>query len=253
MTNTKKPSAETVKGLEKDLLIIINKGKTPNWFAAAHNISSRVVNYCVEKLTTKGLIERMDLASDEYSLTEKGYEKIKRTLKSKFKLIEDEIPKQTKEIAIQKPETKSYSYIDGDKNQIMKFNQTTKIHSIAEPLKNESILEKVLEEKNRKRQVQQPKPQTITKNSTIKEEPIKKTENTQQVEKCDLCKGKFSNSVSDSKNRVYGHCFCGASYHEDCYNAIITGEQKCFRCGRKIKQINDKAEDAVKDIKEVFG
>ncbi|VVB70569.1 Uncharacterised protein [uncultured archaeon] len=250
MTATKKPSVKPIKGLEKDLLIVISKGKTPNWFAAAHNVSTREVNYCVEKLTSKGLIERMDIASDEYALTEKGYEKIKRALKDKFKLIEDETPKQ---LPIQKPEANSPSYIDGDKNQLVKFNSTIKT-SNPEPARTESILEKILEEKNRKRQAQQQaKPQMIQKvQQPVKQEEPKKIIEPQNVEKCDLCKGKFSNSVSDPKNRIYGHCFCGASYHEDCYNAIISGNQKCFRCGRKLKQISDKASEAVKDIKDVF-
>lgn len=261
MTGEKKKIIK-MNALEKDLLIIINKGKTPNWFSAAHNISSREIAYSVERLAEAGYIERVILGSDEYALTSKGYEKIKKDLNKKFKLIEDE-KEQKKEVQKSSNEN-SMTYIDGDKNQVMKLNTKTLIKpvqiNIEETPKTESILDKILEEKNRKRQTLQSTKTTntnIQKITPIKKEEIviKKTIETreQSNEKCELCKGKFSNSVSDSKNRVYGHCFCGASYHEECYNTIITTDQKCFRCGRKIKEINDKAVEAVKDIKDVFG
>ena len=245
-----------LSSLEKDLLLLISKGKNPNWFAAAHNISTRTINYSVERLTTAGIIERIVLSGDDYALTEVGYERLKKAFKN-FKLIDEETkPTEKKELLPAKPEN-TMTYIDGDKNQIIKMNTKNIIKPVQinneENQKPESILDKVLEEKNNRRQ-QTRTTSTMQKAIPIRREIIqtKKIEQPESTEKCELCKGKFSTSVSDVKNRMYGHCFCGASYHEECYNTIITTDQKCFRCSRKLKEINDKAVEAVKDIKEVF-
>lgn len=70
---------------------------------------------------------------------------------------------------------------------------------------------------------------------------------------CELCKAGFSLSVNKKSNPKYGHCFCGAAYHKDCYETLSSDNGKCARCGRKLELILDKrGEEAVKGIKDVF-
>ncbi len=73
-------------------------------------------------------------------------------------------------------------------------------------------------------------------------------------ENCDLCKAGFKNSVSAVENfPKYGHCFCGAAYHKDCFEGIIEGDGKCVRCGKRLRlSLDRKSEDAVKGIKNAF-
>ena len=72
-------------------------------------------------------------------------------------------------------------------------------------------------------------------------------------EACELCKAKFKLNVKNTDESKFGHCFCGASFHKDCYESILERDGKCVRCGRKLAQVFDrKTEDAVKGIKNVF-
>ncbi|MFH1106473.1 MAG: hypothetical protein V1787_01110 [Candidatus Micrarchaeota archaeon] len=74
-------------------------------------------------------------------------------------------------------------------------------------------------------------------------------------EQCELCKAGFAVSVKkEDNNPKYGHCFCGAAYHKDCFEAILEGEKKCVRCGRKLAlSLDVKAEEAVSGIKDISG
>jgi len=73
-------------------------------------------------------------------------------------------------------------------------------------------------------------------------------------EACELCKAKFRLSVKNAENAKFGHCFCGAAYHKDCYESLSSAGGYCVRCGRKLKlQFDRRAEDAVKDLRDVFG
>ncbi|MEM4255479.1 MAG: hypothetical protein QXR53_04105 [Candidatus Norongarragalinales archaeon] len=73
------------------------------------------------------------------------------------------------------------------------------------------------------------------------------------VEACELCKAKFKLNVKNTERAKFGHCFCGAAFHKDCYESLSEGGGNCVRCGRKLKLMFDKkAEDAVKGIKDAF-
>ena len=74
------------------------------------------------------------------------------------------------------------------------------------------------------------------------------------TEICELCRDKFSISVKPSENNPkYGHCFCGAAYHRDCYEGILQTDSRCVKCGRKLVLAMDlKAEEAVKEIQDAF-
>ena len=73
------------------------------------------------------------------------------------------------------------------------------------------------------------------------------------AEVCELCKAKFKLNVKNSEQSKYGHCFCGAAFHKDCYESLSENGGQCVRCGRKLKlMFGKKAEDAVKGIKDAF-
>ena len=71
-------------------------------------------------------------------------------------------------------------------------------------------------------------------------------------EKCELCKAPFKMAVR-SGNPKYGHCFCGAAYHKDCYESVLSGNGRCVRCGKRMDLILDKqSEEALKRIRGLF-
>jgi hypothetical protein len=89
------------------------------------------------------------------------------------------------------------------------------------------------------------------------EEPIVRTEAKPLTkggdEVCELCKSKFSLSVNGKGHPKFGHCFCGAAYHKDCYEALIGSTKKCVRCGKTLKlYLNKDSEEAVRVIRGVF-
>lgn len=72
-------------------------------------------------------------------------------------------------------------------------------------------------------------------------------------EKCVLCRTGFVLSVGGGTPK-YGHCFCGAAYHKDCYEGVLETSFECIQCGKKLEIIPNKASlDEVKKIKDVFG
>jgi len=79
-------------------------------------------------------------------------------------------------------------------------------------------------------------------------------EKTTQAGVCELCQAPFHLSVNAPENNPkYGYCFCGASYHRDCYEHLINSQNSCVRCGKKLQIRMDKAsEDAVKAVKKMF-
>jgi hypothetical protein len=79
-------------------------------------------------------------------------------------------------------------------------------------------------------------------------------EKTTQSGECELCHAPFHLSVNSQENNPkYGYCFCGASYHKDCYEHLVNSQNSCIRCGKKLQIRMDKAsEDAVKAIKKMF-
>ncbi|MFH1779817.1 MAG: hypothetical protein ABH803_01580 [Candidatus Micrarchaeota archaeon] len=76
---------------------------------------------------------------------------------------------------------------------------------------------------------------------------------TQGKEACELCKGAFKLNVKNLSESKYGHCFCGAGFHTDCYNALLNQDGRCVRCGRKLELILDKkSEETLHGLKGVF-
>ncbi|MFQ5405580.1 MAG: hypothetical protein ACE5DI_00270 [Candidatus Micrarchaeia archaeon] len=75
-----------------------------------------------------------------------------------------------------------------------------------------------------------------------------------QTGTCELCKAPFKLSVNASESRPkYGHCFCGAAYHKDCYESLAHENSQCIRCGKNLKiSLDKKSEEAVKTIKKLF-
>jgi hypothetical protein len=73
-------------------------------------------------------------------------------------------------------------------------------------------------------------------------------------EKCELCRSAFNLSVGKEGHPKYGHCFCGAPYHKDCYDSLLEGSgTQCVRCGKRLSLILDKvSEEAVKELKKLF-
>ncbi len=75
----------------------------------------------------------------------------------------------------------------------------------------------------------------------------------ESADKCELCKSGFVVSVKPEENNPkYGHCFCGAAYHKDCFEAVLEGDKKCVNCGRKLAlTLDTKGEEAVSGIKDL--
>jgi len=79
-------------------------------------------------------------------------------------------------------------------------------------------------------------------------------EKTTQAGVCELCQAPFHLSVNTLENNPkYGYCFCGASYHKDCYEHLVNSRSSCVRCGKKLQIRMDRAsEDAVRAVKKLF-
>ncbi|MBI5635733.1 hypothetical protein HY993_02100 [Candidatus Micrarchaeota archaeon] len=72
-------------------------------------------------------------------------------------------------------------------------------------------------------------------------------------DKCELCKSAFSLSVGKGSSPKFGHCFCGAAYHKDCFESIADNNSSCIRCGRKLElSVDKKTVEIVKGIKDAF-
>ncbi|MEW5955376.1 MAG: hypothetical protein AB1626_02445 [Candidatus Micrarchaeota archaeon] len=73
-------------------------------------------------------------------------------------------------------------------------------------------------------------------------------------EVCELCKADFKLSLNPQENNpIYGHCFCGAAYHQDCYESLAQNSGRCARCGRNIElKLDQRSQSALKQIKNLF-
>jgi hypothetical protein len=108
-----------------------------------------------------------------------------------------------------------------------------------------------------------PAPSLETKKSEVAEKPYynraisdlskQAAEIESKGDTCELCKSGFMISVKEEEhNPKFGHCFCGAPYHKDCYEGIMEGDGKCIKCGRKLGSGSDfKVEDAFKAIRDI--
>ena len=75
-----------------------------------------------------------------------------------------------------------------------------------------------------------------------------------EKEVCELCKADFKLSLNPQENNpIYGHCFCGAAYHQDCYENLAQNGGKCVRCGRSVElKLDQRSQSALKQIKNLF-
>ncbi|NYZ75560.1 hypothetical protein H0O03_04845 [Candidatus Micrarchaeota archaeon] len=73
-------------------------------------------------------------------------------------------------------------------------------------------------------------------------------------EVCELCKADFKLSLNPQENNpIYGHCFCGAAYHQDCYESLAQNGGRCARCGRAVElKLDQRSQSALKQIKNLF-
>lgn len=87
----------------------------------------------------------------------------------------------------------------------------------------------------------------------VKLQPVaKETAKKLSEENCELCKDGFTLSVNGG-NPKFGHCFCGAAYHKDCYGALMDGDPRCLRCGKELEIAMDrKSVEALKQLKDAF-
>ncbi len=70
---------------------------------------------------------------------------------------------------------------------------------------------------------------------------------------CELCKAPFVLKVGDETQSKYGHCFCGAAYHKDCYDTILDDSRLCIRCGKKLMLLLDKnSRDTLNELRDAF-
>jgi len=75
----------------------------------------------------------------------------------------------------------------------------------------------------------------------------------ESTELCDLCKSDFKLSMNNPELAKYGHCFCGAAYHKDCYDSLLSDGAKCIRCGKKLFLIVDKqSREAIGGLRDAF-
>jgi len=117
-----------------------------------------------------------------------------------------------------------------------------------------SFFAKRMQEKAVRQKKQQEKPSApITPTqSTQSPSSTQPSSEKNSVEKCVLCKADFVLAVSGG-NPKYGHCFCGAAYHKDCYDGVLQTVGECVQCGKTLDIILDKESlEEVKKIKGVF-
>ncbi|MFH0713476.1 MAG: hypothetical protein V1722_02745 [Candidatus Micrarchaeota archaeon] len=104
--------------------------------------------------------------------------------------------------------------------------------------------------------IQEPVKTRVASSQSVPPQPLHQNESNGSNgngEACDLCKSQFKLAVSDSALSKYGHCFCGAAYHKECYDSLLDGNAQCIRCGKKLLLIIDKrSRDVINEIKDAF-
>lgn len=92
--------------------------------------------------------------------------------------------------------------------------------------------------------------QSEKKIPSINETITKEEKSSEEV--CQLCKESFKLAMTDSRPK-YGHCFCGAAYHKDCYEGILSTDGKCIRCGRKLElELQKETKEELRKIRNIF-
>jgi|GEM_PF-1242745 len=83
-------------------------------------------------------------------------------------------------------------------------------------------------------------------------EKARQPKQSEKDENCVLCKSAFIISLQGG-NPKYGHCFCGAAYHQDCYEGVLEAGGGCIQCGKQLDIILDRASlEEVRKIKDAF-
>lgn len=78
-------------------------------------------------------------------------------------------------------------------------------------------------------------------------------ESTNSSDLCELCKAPFILKVGDETQSKYGHCFCGAAYHKDCYDTILDDSRLCIRCGKKLMLLlNKNSRETLNELRDAF-
>lgn len=114
----------------------------------------------------------------------------------------------------------------------------------------EKFLKRKAMEAVQSKQELMPQPKTA---QTRQPEQMQPSHTPQLEENCELCRSAFTLSVSQPELAKYGHCFCGAAYHKDCYDSLLSDSSYCIRCGKKLFLIIDKqSREALKGLRDVF-
>ncbi len=124
----------------------------------------------------------------------------------------------------------------------------------------ERFLQRKAMEAVQPKQAQELQPQPKMKSSAQQAQPQQLQPSRQQIppamnsdESCDLCKSNFAMSISNPSLSKYGHCFCGAAYHKECYDSLLTDSSYCIRCGKKLLLIiNKQSRETIKGLRDVF-
>ncbi len=228
---------------DKELLkSIVNGNDKIEGLLAEFSISK---NELVSRIDELVKVDLLSMENEHIKLTIKTYNtfRIKKSVKNNLQnrnttsTIDNE-QLQIKEKVIENQEKPKQISID--LNELLRRGAPTKnpndnlMQSVQNVEKKESQSHNINEESNRESQ----------KSSEIKQ--------TETSELCQLCKETFKLSMTDSRPK-YGHCFCGAAYHKDCYEGILVADGKCIRCGRKLElELQKETKDELKKIRGMF-
>ncbi len=107
------------------------------------------------------------------------------------------------------------------------------------------------EKKQVQPQIQRPVQQPTLASPIAAAQPVAGNVNSSDI--CDLCKSDFKMSMNNPELAKYGHCFCGAAYHKECYDSLLSDNAKCIRCGKKLFLIVDKqSREAISGLRDAF-
>ncbi len=158
----------------------------------------------------------------------------KQEKKEVTKPIENEVREELKEVVQKKLEVDKIEVVEEGKIEKMDLNEIVKKYGPTEEQKK--IFEKKMEV-------------VKTPGREIREEK----HDDKKGERCALCRQPFELSMKDNSKARYGYCFCGATYHKDCYESLLDSSGLCVNCGKKLMLILDKqTKDALKNVKNLF-
>ncbi len=274
VTLAKKPRKARKKKFEltrfdRDLLASVAKGAPLNEFIKANNLDGGIVHARVNELAAQGLVARDAYDANIVRLAPKGYEAVAPKLKRKTE--KPAIPQtQTPTTPTPAPAASAPAPTPSPAPSLQPSSAAP--NPAATPAEEKPPMPGLSGERDapgdyiellqaqrkmitpRKRvtspRVSSPHPTETTPANTKPSEPAMAA----AEDKCELCKSGFKLSVADSSLALYGHHFCGAAYHKECYDALLeSGGSACVRCGKKlVLALDEKSEEAVKELKKLF-